>query len=320
MNKENVYKIVTNRIIDSLISGVIPWRQTWIRPVNKDKSVCTNALTGKGYSLLNCLLLGAPGEYASFKQIKQMKGTLRKGSKSRMVIYWGSYIPKDRKDEAKRLEEEGKSTDHLKVFFPKYYNVFSMDDVEGIELKKADEPRAVAAEDPVGMSRLVIRDYTRAQQVELVESTTDEPHYNAPLDCVILPPKDCFTYEEDYLAALFAGLAHSTAAPDRLNREKEYKRMIEDETSTKEELVAEIASSMLLLSCGLKRQETHQQIDAACQKWIQAMSTDSMLVIQAVNAAEKASKYILGDKIHQEDAEETEDETEEATESVKDAA
>ena len=51
---------------------------------------------------------------------------------------------------------------------------------------------------------------------------------------------------------------------------------------------------MILSACGLHRKETHQQIDAVCQKWINAMNKDYRLIVTASYAAEKSAKYVLG--------------------------
>ena len=67
------------------------------------------------------------------------------------------------------------------------------------------------------------------------------------------------------------------------------------EREVKEELIGEIGSSMMLAACGLRRQETHQQIDAVCKKWIDAMNKDYRLIVTASYAAEKAAKYVLGE-------------------------
>ena len=58
----DIYAEITNRIINQLEQGVIPWRKPWV--------ACGAAIsyaTGKSYSLLNQMLLGKAGEYLRFK-------------------------------------------------------------------------------------------------------------------------------------------------------------------------------------------------------------------------------------------------------------
>lgn len=292
-SKDKVYMMVTKRILDNMMQGDIPWRNTIFKRKGA-KSAYTNFVTGKPYSFLNCLLLGEPGEYASFKQIKEKGGVIKKGAKSRIVIYWGEFIPKDRQEKAKELEEKGESFEHLKVKFPKYYLVFNIKDTLGIKTEEPDEPEMQEAEEPTAVARMVIGDYEINEQVLLKEDPSFEPAYRVLTDEVEMPNKENFALEEDYYASVFSGFVHSTATEKRCNRETEYKKMLEGETSVKEELIAEIGSSMILSACGLHRKETHQQIDAVCQKWINAMNKDYRLIVTASYAAEKSAKYVLG--------------------------
>ena len=79
----DIYAEITNRIINQLEQGVIPWRKPWV--------ACGAAIsyaTGKPYSLLNQMLLGKAGEYLTFKQVQSAGGRVRKGEKSHMVVFW----------------------------------------------------------------------------------------------------------------------------------------------------------------------------------------------------------------------------------------
>ena len=75
----DIYEAITNRIIDALEAGTIPWRKPW-------KGGCRYAIshsTGKPYSLLNQLMLGErPGEYLTWKQIHDEGGRVKKGAKA----------------------------------------------------------------------------------------------------------------------------------------------------------------------------------------------------------------------------------------------
>lgn len=291
--KFDIYEAVTRRILSSMAKGVIPWRQTWTARRGA-KHPFTNRFTGKPYSFLNTLLLGEPGEYATFRQIKDAGGHIVKGAKSKMVIYWGEFTPKENREEEKRLEAEGKDTSHLKVKFPKYYHVFNMNDTEGVKAVPEPEPM-VEAEDPTDVADLVIGEYRTNEDI-LVENTSGhEPAYNPSTDSVTLPPKTDFAYEEDFYRSLFEQLVHSTAAGGRCDRRAEFEKMSEGDMSVKEALIGEIASSMCLSVAGMKRRETHEQVSAECQKWIAVLGNDFRLIVQASYGAEKAARFILGD-------------------------
>ncbi|OMD44042.1 ArdC-like ssDNA-binding domain-containing protein [Paenibacillus odorifer] len=58
-----IYGMITNRMIELLEKGGVPWRRPW------KVGGAVNLKTQKPYRGINTLLLG-PGEYASFKQAK----------------------------------------------------------------------------------------------------------------------------------------------------------------------------------------------------------------------------------------------------------
>ena len=80
----DLYQEVTNRIMEQLENGIIPWEKPWISAGN-----AVSHATGKPYSLLNQMLLGRPGEYVTFNQCQQEGGKVRKGEKS--SIKYGIY-------------------------------------------------------------------------------------------------------------------------------------------------------------------------------------------------------------------------------------
>ena len=86
----DLYQEVTNRIMEQLESGNIPWEKPWISTGN-----AVSHATGKPYSLLNQMLLGRPGEYVTFKQCQAEGGKVRKGEKSQMVVFWKWIEEKD---------------------------------------------------------------------------------------------------------------------------------------------------------------------------------------------------------------------------------
>lgn len=293
-----IYEMVTMRILNEMSNGKIPWRDIIINKKGQ-KPAYTNFVTGKPYSFLNCLLLGEPGEYASFKQIKERGGVIKKGAKGRFVIFWGEFVPKENKEKVEELEKEGKDASHLKVKFPKYYTVFNINDTEGV--RRADpeevqeEKTMEEAEAPTATARMVREYYEYSQQVRVLEDTSSVGTYLPDTDEVAVQPKENFEYEEDWFASVFSGLVHSTATEERCNRENELKKMREGETSVKEELIGEIGSSMILTACGLQRKETHEQLAATCQKWIEQFKNDYRLIVTSSYAAEKAAKLILGE-------------------------
>jgi len=86
----NVYEIVTNRIIEQLEEGVVPWKMPW-----NHRGVARRWKVNKPYRGINAMIL-PPGEYASLKQIKEAGGRVLPDQlkKWHMVVYWHWYLVK----------------------------------------------------------------------------------------------------------------------------------------------------------------------------------------------------------------------------------
>ena len=127
----DIYAEITARIIDQMENGIIPWQKPWVANGN-----AISHATGKAYSLLNQMLLGRPGEYLTFKQCQEAGGRIRKGEKASMVVFW------------KWIEQEDEETGEKKeIPFLRYYNVFHIDQCEGLKAKHMPELPATAKPD-----------------------------------------------------------------------------------------------------------------------------------------------------------------------------
>ena len=127
----DLFAAVTKRIIDQLEAGTIPWHKPW----SGGSDCAMSHVTGKPYSLLNHMLLGGrTGEYLTFKQCTDEGGTVKKGEKASMIVFW------------KILEEIDQETGEIiKTPFLRYYKVFHIDQCEGItpRFDKAHDPGAL---------------------------------------------------------------------------------------------------------------------------------------------------------------------------------
>ena len=83
----NTYEIVTERIINLLERGVIPWRQPWTAT-----GLPRNLVSKKTYRGVNSFLLSATKYVSPFwltlKQANQLGGSVRKGEHGEVVIFW----------------------------------------------------------------------------------------------------------------------------------------------------------------------------------------------------------------------------------------
>lgn len=288
--KLDIYKEVTTRIITRLAKGEIPWRDRWCAPVNENQTA--NYVTGKPYSLLNRMLLGQPGRYIGFNQASKLGATVKKGAKSRVVVYYGTFIPKENKELAKELEAKGESIEHLKVPVLKYNRVFHVDDIEGLPEQKTVQP-FTQAQNPTDTADYVIDDYCGRTGARVIEQSGLEPGYDLENDTVTVPERKQFHTEESFYNTLFGQMVRSTSTESRCNRKAAREDYTKGEDSIKEELVCEIGGSMCMCGVNLDNVESKEDTAAVCKKWIDALNHDMRLIVSASGAAEKAAKLIL---------------------------
>ncbi len=270
----DIYREVTDRIIAQMEQGLIPWQKPWIA-----SGGCISHATGKPYSLLNQMLLGRAGEYVTFKQCQQEGGHIRKGEKAHMVVFW------------KWIEQEDEEGEKKEVPFLRYYSVFHIDQCEGLAAKH-EKPLPQTANANETADR-IIADYLRREGVKLLHEQGDRAFYRPSTDSIALPHMAQFAATAEYYSTAFHELTHSTGHASRLDRLTATAHFGNEEYS-KEELIAEIGASALVLHAGLETSASFKNNAAYIQNWLTALRNDRRFIISAAGKAEKAVNLILG--------------------------
>ena len=271
----DIYAEVTNRIINQMEQGIIPWQKPWIASGNAISHV-----TGHSYSLLNQMLLGRPGEYVTFAQCQKEGGKIKKGEKSSMVVFW------------KFIEQEDEETHEKKqVPFLRYFNVFHIDQCEGLKAKHQKElPNAANADEAADA---IIHDYCERSGVKLQHQEGDRAFYRPSTDSITLPLLAQFSETAEYYSTAFHELTHSTGHASRLNR-LEKTAFFGTEAYSKEELIAEIGAAALVNHAKLETSSSFRNSAAYVQNWLKVLKDDKRFIVSAAGKAEKAVALILG--------------------------
>lgn len=267
----SVYEIVTQKIIEKLEQGVVPWRKPWIN------GTAVNWVTQKPYRGINTLLL-EPGEYATFKQITEAGGKVKKGEKGHIVVFW------------KWLEKEDEETGETeKVPLLRYYKVFEINtQCEGLESKRKTEK---FEHDPVEEAEKIIKGYVNCPTYSFNPGSA---YYKPFEDHINVPPMWDFPNVHEYYCTMFHEMIHSTGHKDRLNREGVAKlNAFGDEVYSKEELVAELGAAMLCGVAGIDN-STLDNSASYIQSWLRVLKSDKRMVVHAAAQAQRACDYILG--------------------------
>lgn len=280
----SVYQIVTDRIIEELEKGVIPWKKPWTGV----RSGAYSHSTGRPYSLLNQMLLRKPGEYITWSQVRAEGGTVRKGEKSSVIVFWKMNRVKE--TDAETGEEKEKLVPILR-----YFNVFHIDQCEGIKPKY--KPGDLVAPDPIEAAETVSTDYLTRSGVKLEHVAGDRACYSPALDRVTLPLREQFTDGAEYYSTLFHELGHSTGHKSRLDRfTTGAAAAFGGEDYGREELVAELTSACVLNTVGIETPQSFRNSASYIDNWLKAIRGDNRLIVSAAGKAEKAVSLIMGDR------------------------
>lgn len=276
---EKIYSIVTEKILESLANGVVPWRKPW-----SDAGLPRNGESNRPYTGINSILLSL-SEYLdprwlTWKQIQKRGGRVHKGAKSTLVVFVANLKVIDR-DNA----EETKS-----VHFLKYYRVFNVAQTDGLALPALTTKTAPI--EPFKAAEAIVAAMPNPPRIDHLGGS--QASYRPSTDRISLPEVDTFQTAEGLAATTFHELAHSTGHASRLNRETlTGLAPFGSPVYSKEELIAEFGSAFLCGHAGISP-ATLDNSAAYIESWRKVLKADNTLVVHAASAGQKAADYILG--------------------------
>ncbi len=275
----NIYETVTNRIIEQLERGVIPWQKPW----QGSRSGAFNRISKKSYSLLNQMLLKHEGEYATFKQWSDLGGKIKKGEKAELIVFWKICpIEETKEDGTKEVKQ---------MPLLKYINVFHISQVEGVEPLPADARENI---EPIEEAEKVLTDYWTREHITVEHIKEDKAFYSPSRDLIQLPLLEQFNNANEYYSTAFHETVHSTMLEKRCNRREENKLVsFGSDDYSKEELVAELGSASLMNIIGIETKGSFKNSSAYIQSWLTVLKNDVKFIVSASSKAEKAVNYIL---------------------------
>lgn len=287
---KNVYEEITNRMIEQLEQGVIPWKKPW----SGRRNGAVSYATGRPYSLINQMILAKPGEYATFNQVKAAGGKVNKGAHAKIVVFW-KVVPRELCDGSGQLVRDADGNPVVQGLpVLRYFQVFHiLDDCTGIDPKWADAAPVTTPDDAAD----VFSAYIGRENISLQEEISDEAYYSPALDLIHLPMMEQFDSAAEYFSTTFHEAVHSTGYRSRLNRfePSASAAAFGSESYSKEELVAEIGSACILHELGIETPQTFKNSAAYVQSWLRALKNDKRLIVSAAARAEKAVNLIFGE-------------------------
>ena len=126
----DVYSIVTEKILEALEAGTVPWHRPWDAAQGSPVSIGSN----KAYRGMNVFLLEATAaiegylspHWGTYKAIQEQGGQVRKGERSTIAVFWTRWTPKDSEGTEQR-DDNGRLAQVLR-----YYRVFNAEQADGL--------------------------------------------------------------------------------------------------------------------------------------------------------------------------------------------
>lgn len=273
--KTTVADVLADRYIKSLESGEVPWHKPWIA-----FDLC-NGISKRPYSGFNCVMLGCFGTdtfYFTAKQVLSLGGTVPTGRQGIPISFVKRMAKKDNKDESYMMF--------------RYYTVYPANKCS-IPEDKWKRPTSKGC------------DFSPIERAEQIVALNKCPTtFGSQRACYIparhqmeMPSPDAFKSPEHYYATYFHEIGHSLKGQTEWEREKEYFA----DSYSKEELVAEIFSSICLNACGIQSDKLFEQSSAYIGCWLKRLKNDKTLIIKAASEAYKRWVKLNGIKEDEEE-------------------
>lgn len=267
-----VATIVTNKILEKIEAGTLPWRKPWANGWQ------ASYISKRPYTGFNQILLQMEAQeqnfssnlWLTFNQASKL-GKVSKGSKSTPIIFWGMG------EDDTATDKDGKPKTYR---FMRYYRVFNACQVEGLKLEESKFQLKPKAES-------VAKDYLTREKIELRHGG-NRACYSPSLDNITLPPQAQFKDSAGYYSTLFHEITHSTGHKSRLDRELSTSFGTDD--YSKEELIAELGACMVCHHTGITPELDNSA--SYIKGWSKALKDNRNLIISASSKAQKAFEYI----------------------------
>lgn len=332
VSPDQIYQMITDKMIKLIKqANEDDFVKQWDDEIKTIKSgtgftIPFNFVTKKRYRGINKVMLTDFKHMKNpfsltFRQVKDLNGKVKKGSKGHEVVYFtqlysyknkqvnisGYSLDKFIKElEANRgkIPEFGKGYTAKQIArlnsipILKYYHVYNGADIEGIDFDldnfkigfiEDDKPAVEDSRLPI--AETIIKNYpTPAPSMDFGGSGA---YYRSSSDHVQMPNLDNFITIQDYYAVFFHELAHSTGHGSRLARD--LKNSFGSKKYAFEELIAEFSATFLSAEAGMLW-HTNKNHAAYLKNWNGALvylEEDNRFLMRAATQAQKAADHIL---------------------------
>jgi antirestriction protein ArdC len=207
----DTYAIVTEKIINLLEQGIVPWRRPW-----SASGLPRNLMSKKPYRGVNLFLLSATKYVSPFwammKQANQLGGSVRKGEHSQIVVFWKVDQIADAETETNPANDEAQEKSRRR-FVLRYYRVFNLEQCELPESVLDELPKIETHQhDPIEAAERIIAGMSNPSEIQYAGS---KAYYSPTTDRITLPPRELFTSTKKFMPVFSFSMRNPTPAATR---------------------------------------------------------------------------------------------------------
>ena len=299
-NQDDYHKEFAGKLKEQIEQGVAPWQKQW---KSGEERLPKNIQTDKPYRGGNSIYLSvtqtAKGysdhRWATYKQIKDMGGQVRKGEKATHVLFYkfddAKEKPQPGAPDTPATSPEGTAEKaHTRPPMVRCYAVFNVEQADGLNLERQGDDREKA---PEWKAHQTAERVIHESGVNVIHQRGDRAFYNMQTDRVTLPEREQFATANGYYQTALHELGHATGHPDRMDRDT-LKNGVGNFGSTeyaREELRAEMSAMMTGERVGVGHDGSRGA--AYVQGWIKAIDDDPKEMYKAASDAQTISDYLL---------------------------
>jgi antirestriction protein ArdC len=281
-DKRDVYRKVTDAIINSIEQGVGTWRMPW-HTSGRYAFSPINATSKKPYRGINTVCLWATaqskgyerGEWATYQQWQDKGAQVRKGEKATLVVFW-----KFANDSTET--QEGETSHSSRLLFTRGYSVFNAAQVDGY---------TPTADPEVSLPERIEHADTFFSAIGAdLRHGGNRAYYALDTDHIQMPEFGAFIDNTSYYSTLAHEHTHWTAKAGRCDRQ--LGKRFGDSAYAAEELIAELGAAFTCAHLGLSTEprEDHAQYLAS---WLKVLKADSRAIFTAASKAQHATDWMI---------------------------
>lgn len=296
----DLYESVNQYIIELLKKQLDCWECPWVS-VDSEGHAAYNGVGKNVYRGINQILLShtrlendyPKNSWMTFKQAKNLGGSVMKGQSSSPVIFW-KFVFKDKDGNTLRdpslttlSYDELKARNIKRIALARYFNVFNVAQIKGLATEYYQCEKRTELSEPE--KDLRTENLIAATGAKVRFEPSNYAFYRQTEDCIVLPERQQFKDATGLYHTALHEISHWTGHSNRLNRT--FGKRVGTPEYAFEELVAELSASYLTTHLGFETKMT--QNATYIKGWLRVLQDDPKYIFRAASLAQKAADYIL---------------------------